>query len=790
MDRLLGWQVKFLLLLFCLFSLMGGFVACFVHQGVGLVVLFILIVMLLLSGLGFLMMRHFVRDVITPLNDLSRSVVAVGQGDLGQKISVVGVHEISSLAEAFNTMTQELRKARRNRDNEINNLNRRLNDVRNINNALPGLICLSSQHGALKLWNKKFEIITGYTSEEVAVANLADFFPGEEPNLISSYIQDVFTRGTAAMEASMVSKLGVATPHYWLGHSIDLDGVPCMIGLGVDISEYKEMTDLLRRAKEVAEEASCFKSLFLAKMSHEIRTPMNTIVGMGYLLSQSQLTAVQQTQMGKINSAAEILLAIINDILDLSKIESGKLELEHNPFRLEEVLDKLVDLLADRASEKGIRIRAEVSSGVPSHLIGDALRLEQILLNLGSNALKFTQQGAITVGVEPVERLENAIRLRFWVRDSGIGLSGEQIAGLFRPFTQADVSTTRNYGGTGLGLTICKNLVECMGGVLNVISTPGVGSEFVFTLLFELPKQIIQNKNNIQDIPMPLPRQTEDETNRLQVRGARILVVEDHDLNWQVVAGILGKAGVQVERAVNGLEAVQRLTGHPDAFDCVLMDLNMPVMDGHEATRRIREQFSMERLPIVAMTANALKSEKEYCLALGMNDFLTKPVNVKLLFSVLAVIVAPVLARRVALASEQAASTFIMKEARVDPDVDVLALIDLDDALERLDGDRDLLTHLLIYFAKTHATTRKQLVTLMAMGDWEGLKSLLHGLKGVAANIGASLVANLADRMEQASCEHDRVGCQKIMDQLCHELEALIRAIEPLQAASDLSSVN
>ncbi|MEO5333119.1 MAG: PAS domain S-box protein [Magnetococcus sp. YQC-5] len=923
-------------------------------------------------------------------------------------------------------------------------------------NALPGMFYLISPDGRFLLWNKKFEEITGYTSDEMGTASPDDFFQGEERDVVTQRVREVFRDGFASVEASITAKDGSRIPYYFVGQRIELDGRHHLIGMGLDISDRKRMENELRQAKEAAiqsqflgdqalelanaghwcidfcegdeyyissertvaifgdpprdtfryhimndwyvnieavdkhaaeatlanylaacdgslprydrihpyrrpsdgrivwihvlghvvrdaqgkatnvygvvmditetrlvenaireakeaaEAATKAKSLFLANMSHEIRTPMNTIIGMGYLLSQTPLTPAQQSQMRKIQFASENLLGIINDILDFSKIEAGKLELELTPFNLGEVMEKIAAMISMRAEEKGLEMLFDMPADLPHHLIGDALRLEQILINLGSNAVKFTKQGEIVFRIEPVARHAHSIRLKFTVQDSGIGLTEEQIAGLFKPFVQGDSSTTRHYGGTGLGLAICKNLVEMMGGTMTVTSTPEIGSAFSFTILLEQPWQattemqhlhdqlgslrilVVDDNDNARLILQQMVRQLSFESftvhsgveaileleraiqakerpydvvlmdwkmpemngietarrikknlrlgkppmiimmtafgrqdvikessdagiegfllkpvtpsillntiqqvfgkehhlsagpsvnthasdaHRLILKGARILVAEDHDINWQVAEGILGKAGVLTERAVNGLEAVKRLTVQQEPFDCVLMDLQMPIMDGYAATRELRKRFSSSELPIVAMTANALKSEKDQCLALGMNDYLTKPVHVKTLFSVLAAILDPSRSDR--------SDPISVSTNGADPSQDrLMALkgIDVQEALERLDGDRELLTEVLVNFARNYASTGDQLASMLATGDMERFRSMVHGFKGVSANVAANQLSSLAARIEEMAKQLDVDGCLKAVETLKNEMHALKREIELLKS--------
>lgn len=391
-------------------------------------------------------------------------------------------------------------------------------------------------------------------------------------------------------------------------------------------SELEHKSKELAEAKEAALSLAKLKADFLANMSHEIRTPMNAIVGLSHLALNKEVPDEVRDYLEKINTSSESLLGILNDILDFSKIEAGKLAIEHTPFNLNIVLDNLYNLFSFRAKEKQLEFSIEVAKGTPTYLIGDSLRIQQLLSNVVGNAIKFTEQGHVLlhVGQHPSESAK--VKLTFSVEDSGIGMTAAEQQKLFIPFCQADNSTTRRFGGTGLGLTISRNLLRLMGSDFHVVSVPGKGTTFSFDLLLDIatPEQRIEpNHSHGERKAGVLTTELSQRGETLQ--GCRILVAEDNRINQLVVKEFLQLSGITVDIANNGLEALQLL--EQNSYAAILMDVHMPEMGGVEATKLIRKNTELSHLPIIALTAGVTQEEHDNCKSSGMNDFVPKPFN-------------------------------------------------------------------------------------------------------------------------------------------------------------------
>ncbi|OYU45797.1 MAG: hypothetical protein CFE44_05605 [Burkholderiales bacterium PBB4] len=495
--------------------------------------------------------------------------------------------------------------------------------------ATPTAIYLKDTQGRYLRFNKAFEDLFGIQRADWIGKTVFDIAPGAAEFMHSMDLELLRDKTVQTYEANFIHRQS-GEPRdglYWKAPLTNAQGeVTAIVGTILDITTKNKAEEELRQARRVAEAANQAKSDFLANMSHEIRTPMNGVIGMTDLALDTELTAMQREYLNVVKNSAQSLMVILNDILDFSKIEAGKLNIESVEFSLPESIHGALQAIAARATRKGLRFERELSPDLPQKVVGDPVRIGQVLTNLCDNAIKFTAQGTVSVAVrvQATGLRPNVLELQFSVQDSGIGIPADKQQGIFEAFNQADSSTTRQFGGTGLGLTICARLVSLMGGRIWVESVPGQGSTFHFTVVVDAAV-VAQPQSDVAPDPDRSGGAAPDTPPALNV-----LLVEDHPINQMLATTLLKKWGHTVVLAKNGQEAVDQFPGK--AWDLILMDMQMPVMGGLEATRLIRALESGRlHTPIVAMTANAMEADRQACMEAGMDDHLAKPFNATVL---------------------------------------------------------------------------------------------------------------------------------------------------------------
>jgi PAS domain S-box-containing protein len=798
--------------------------------------------------------------------------------------------------------------------------------------------------GVIRLANAQCEKLFGYTRDELIGQTVEMLVPASiragHPAMRESFHRAPSVRGMgASRELRGLRKDGSLFPvEIGLSPLLERQGESAQVAVSIrDVTERKVQESALKQAKTDAEEATRAKSDFLANMSHEIRTPMNAIIGLSHLALKTPLNPKQRDYVSKVHNAGTSLLGVINDILDFSKIEAGKLDIETTDFRLDEVISSVTTLTAQKAHDKGLEFLAHVSPEIPEHLLGDPLRLGQILTNFVNNAVKFTEHGEIRLNIGLLERTGEKVQLKFSVRDTGIGMTPEQSAKLFQPFVQADTSTTRKHGGTGLGLTICRRLVELMGGRVWLESEPGAGSTFFFTVWLEVgvakgsgkmvPEQLATLRVLIvddnaaareilaeplstlashvkmvasgpeaiaalkaqdpaepfdiifMDWRMPgmdglqasrhiksdetLPKQpaivlvtafgreeVREEAERLgldgflvkpvtksmlvdtlvnvfavpdeggaaagavaeesasRLLGARILLTEDNEINQQIAIELLEGAGATVQVANNGRQAVETLANgpQPPPFDLVLMDLQMPEMDGYQATTKIRSDARFTALPIIAMTAHATMEERQRCLAAGMNDHISKPIDPALLFETVGRFYKPTAgldlgspghrasepplpseklkpARSLVAAAAEPAEIHSPTEKPHTDELEIPTVEGLNSAegLLRVAGNKKLYGKLLRQFSNTEADAAQRIASALAANDRALAERLAHTVKGLAGSLGSHGVQQAAGRLEEVIAS--RAPSAELMPILQEFSSVLQDFISRLQAA-------
>lgn len=860
------------------------------------------------------------RKLAAPILAIKDSAEQLADGRFDVEAPVRTSDEVGDLAQTFNLMAARLSQSVIDLQNEIQQRKAAERKFRSIfENAMEGIF-QSTVDGRLLTVNPELCRMLGYDSPDEmikTVCSIGDQLyanPQEREELINVLVE----QGTVSnFQAKMKKKNG---EKIWaelnVRMMVDGDGNPFVEGLLKDISERIEKQNA-EKEKQAAKAASEAKSEFLANMSHEIRTPMNAVIGLTDLTLKTNLTARQQDYLKKIRSSSNNLLGIINDILDYSKIEAGRLELEHIPFRLDDVLNNLSNVITLKAESKELEVLFRTEDDVPQLLVGDPLRLGQVLVNLCGNAIKFTDEGHILLSVERDREWTGAgpdtVSLRFSVQDTGIGIRQDKIDRLFDAFTQMDGSTTRRYGGTGLGLSICRSLVSLMGGDIWVKSREREGTTFSFTAHFalqpedrkrslcspkdlrdlrvlvvddnELSRDILANylesfsfkadtassgeeainlleasadgdpydlvlmdwrmpgidgieasrriksgrlSGKIPAVLMVTAYGREEILERAQhvgidafltkpvnqsllfnsimevfdreeckwetkvyadrvkvpeaVRGAGILVVEDNRINQQVAVELLEDAGFRVQTANDGQQAVEMLNTKENRFDVVLMDIQMPIMDGYQATQKIRTLENANRdVPVIALTAHALESEKQKCLRAGMDGHISKPIRMQELVDELMKLVT---------AKRHAPSEHKVPEGPADDSGDLPATlpgIDIKAGLVLLRGKKALFRKLLLDFHNDYREIAKQMHHWMRQEDYVQMERVAHTVKGIAGTIGAEELQEASGEVEMAARESSGRAAQSV-DVFVEKLTTVMNSIETLLKPSAASS--
>jgi PAS domain S-box-containing protein len=575
------------------------------------------------------------RAISKGINEIVGIADKVSNSDLSSRAKVFSKDEIGMLATAFNKMIDDLQK-------EINEEKNTEEALRSQKDLYETLLKTQSEMGegvSITIGEKIVYVneavcnIYGYGKEEIlGMKSFLEIVPEEEKvSLIEKLRQRVAgERDQSTGETKIMRKDGRIIDIEYTVRNLFVEGKMQMISIIRDVTEKKKAEAELREERARAESAEIAKKIgeqFLANMSHEIRTPMNAIIGFTDVILKTSLTKEQQQYLDAIKTSGENLLVIINDILDLSRLRSGKVPIEQREFNLSHIISLCTDMMLPKAIEKGVKIHSKIDERIPGKLVGDPTRLNQVLLNLTANSIKFTQHGEIAIEVNLISVNKDDVFLEFIVKDTGIGIPANKLSSIFDAFTQANNDTARKYGGTGLGLAIVKQLVELQGGTVSVSSTEGEGSCFSFCMSYR--------KSNDTN------RKTELKAESVEgnLKNLNILLVEDNTMNQLLAKKVLGDWGWNVEVAENGKVAIEKMK--EEDFDLVLMDIQLPEMDGYEATRQIRSKLSKPKCntPIIAMTAHVMHSEEEKCYNVGMNGYISKPFNTNTLYSKIASVV-------------------------------------------------------------------------------------------------------------------------------------------------------
>lgn len=553
---------------------------------------------------------------------------------------------------------------------------------------------------------------------------------------------------------------------------IEKGQVTRVIGTFMDITKRKEVEEELKKARDEAEKANEAKSRYLANMSHEIRNPMNAVIGMTHLALQTQLTPQQAEYLHRIDQSSKALLNLINDVLDFSKIEAGKMELESAPVDLETLMEQVKTVVEPPAREKNLTLHFQIAPDVPRQVKGDAMRLSQILINLMSNGVKFTEEGTVSLSLRTGGSLQpGEEKLVFIVEDTGIGMTPLQMKHLFNPFRQGESSISRRFGGTGLGLSICRHLADLMGGELLVKSESGHGSTFQFSVTLPL---ITGRESASEGTATAATAATETE---ISLEGLRVLVVEDQEINQMVACGMLENWGIETAVAASGHEALKVL--EEETFDLVLMDIRMPGMSGLTATRRIRQHHRWQQLPVIAMTAEAMSGDREESLAAGMNDHIPKPIDPQQLHHTLV--------RWGLRKNREHHEAMLATGTPAEPMEDVkvhlpesLPGINVKEGLERFLGDQEVFLQILEHVYEHRCKEISALRQAIHEEDLANIRFLVHRIKGMAGNISAYRLHETAQGIEQLLSENQHAHLPAALEEMEEAMTEIIEGMEPL----------
>jgi hypothetical protein len=646
---------------------------------------------------------------------------------------------------------------------------------RDLFNYSQALICTHDMSGRLLAVNPEICRVLGYEEAEMISKRIQDFIPADQqPKFREEYLELIRTGNTAVSGVFCVlNKKNERIYLLYKNYRVEEPGgEPYVIGFSQDITERIYIEQELRYAKKVTDEAAQAKESFLAHMSHEIRTPMNGIMGMASLMAKTNLDDQQRYYLKLIQEAAGSLLVIVNDILDLEKIVAGKLQLEKIDFKLVEKITTSIQSFIHKAEEKDLGLIFQ--NGIPSTMVvrGDPYRLSQVLSNLLGNALKFTDRGNVTIVTSIIEQNEEWAVVEITIRDTGIGISKDRIRSIFEPFVQADNTISRKFGGTGLGLTICKNMIEMQKGELLVQSEEGKGAVFTIHIPYQLSMDAMQENETNQDIDFK------------SLGHRRVLVAEDVELNQYLARHILESWDFKVTIVSNGREAVEQLQA--EAFDCILMDVQMPEMDGMEATRHIRQLENPEKanIPIIALTANALKGDSERYLAAGMNDYLSKPFDEAKLFRV----ISRNLTEPAAPANPSngvANPTLSEKNIPLKNHTSMLPankLYDLSMVQSVSGGDEGFIKKMVALFIETVPGNLDELVKAMQSENWDQVAKTAHKLKSTVDSMGIKSIrqeirtveadAKAKTKLEEIPALVDKIG--SVIHECINQLQAEI----------------